>query len=115
MGYERPPGTRLLFLHNHFQTNSLTRRRRSLDDDEVDRPARSVVVENADRQSSRSPGKRVQIGPPFVKQRAVGLIIMAMDNVEIAKAVGISLGIALPQQRLLPLAVQSNIGVDARM
>src|SRR3984885_13422315 len=110
MGYERRRPARLLFLHNGFQrhsgrkpaertVNSLTSGRSALDGDEVDRAARTLVVENADRQPPRSPGQCVEIGSAFVEQRSVGAIIMTVDNMEIAEAFRISLGIAFPQQR----------------
>ena len=91
---------------------ALTPRRSSFDDDEIDRTTRSFVLENADCQPSRSPGQRVQIGSARVKQRAVGTIIMAMDDMEIVKAVGKSLGIALAQQRLQVLTLQSGAGLS---
>src|ERR1700691_341961 len=121
MGYERRWWPRLLFLHNSFQrhscrragaglADSLTLRRRSLDNDKIDRAAWPVVVENADRQPSRFPRKRVQSGSALVKQRAVRVIIMAMYDMQIAEASRISLGIAFPQQRLLALVIQRNAG-----
>src|SRR5882724_13353585 len=68
----------------------------ALDRDKVDRTTRPVIVENSDRQPSRPPGERVQVGTALVQQRAFGIVIMAMDNVKIRKASGISCGIALP-------------------
>src|SRR5882724_12760928 len=44
----------------------LTCRRRALDHDKVDRTTRPVIVENSDRQPSRPPGERVQVGPALV-------------------------------------------------
>src|SRR5579863_3564940 len=126
MGYERRRPARLLFLHNSFQrhsgrkpaertVNSLTSGRRALDGDEVARAARTLVVEHADRQPPRSPSQCVEIGSAFVEQRAVRMIIMTVDNVEIAEALRISLGIALPQQRLHALKIQGSAGIDARV
>src|ERR1700722_367070 len=117
MGYERRRPARLLFLHNGFQrhserkraertVNSLTFGRSALDGDEIDRAAGTVVVENADRQPPGSPGQCVEIGSAFVKQRTFGVIIVAVDNVEIAEALRGSLRIALPQQRLDALKVK---------
>src|SRR5580692_8202361 len=116
MGYERQRPARLLFLHNGFQrhsdrkpagrtVNSLTPSRRALDGDKIDRATWRVVVENADRQPPRFPGKRVQIGPALVEQRAAGVIIMAMDDMQIAEALRMSLGIALPKHRPFALAI----------
>src|ERR1700761_2012973 len=98
MGYERRRPPRLLFLHNGFQRlspgkssrppNSLTRGGRAVDDDEVDRAASPVVVEDANRQSPRPPGERVEVGTAPVEQRAVGIVIMAVHDVQIAVAFG---------------------------
>src|ERR1700676_4802270 len=68
----------------------------ALDQDKVDRTARPVIVENSDRQPSRPPGERVQVGTALVQQRAFGIVIMAMNDVKIRKACGIARGIALP-------------------
>ena len=88
--------------------NSLTPGRRTLDGDEIDRAARTLVVENADRQPPRSPGQCVEIGSAFVEQRAVRVIIMTVDDMQIAEAFRISLGIALPQQRLHALKIKGS-------
>src|ERR1700733_13284395 len=126
MGYERRRPARLLFLHNGFQrhsgrkpaewiVNSLTPGRRTLDGDEIDRAPWTLVVENADRQPPGSPGQGVEIGSAFVEQRAFGVIIMTVDNVEVAEAFRISLGIALPQQRLHTLKSKGRPEIHARM
>src|ERR1700733_549471 len=126
MGYERRRPARLLFLHNDFQrhsarkraertANTLTPGRGAFDGDEIDRAARTLVVENTDRQPPGSPSEGVEIGSAFVEQWAVGVIIVTVDNVEVAEAFRISLGIALPQQRLHALKIKGSSGIDARM
>ena len=95
--------------------NSLTPGRRALDGDEIDRAARTLVVENADRQPPRSPGQCVEIGSAIVKQRTVGVIIMTVDNVEVGEAFRISLGIALPKHRPFALAIERIFGINPRV
>src|SRR5579863_5895292 len=103
MGYERLFQPRLLFLHNRFQRHSCRRARAGLlatsltpgrvafDGDDIDRAARPVVVESTNRQSPGPPGQRVQVGSAVVKQWAVGIIVMAVDDMESAKAARIAL------------------------
>src|SRR5712675_1475316 len=87
--------------------------RRSPDHDKIDRAARPGVIENADHQPSGPPRKGVQISAAFVQQRTVGIIIVAMNDVEIAVALRESLRIALPQQRRFALPIQRNSGIYA--
>ena len=91
----------------------LTSGRRPPDHDKIDRPTRSVIIENPDRQPSRPPGERVQIGAAFIQQRTFGMIIVTMDDVECAETVIKFLRIALPQECRLALPTQGNSGIDA--
>jgi hypothetical protein len=85
------------------------------DHDEIDRTARSVIIENADRQPSGSPGERIEVGPALVQQRPFGEIIMAVNDVEIAEPSGEPFRITLAQQRRLALLIQGNFRIDAGM
>src|SRR5258708_27397778 len=87
--------------------------RRSPDHDEIDRAARPAIVEDANHQPSGPPRLRVEVSAALVQLRAVGIIIMAVHDVEITKAFRKSLGIALPQQRHFALPLQGNVGIDA--
>src|ERR1700722_12480190 len=49
----------------------LTLHRRSPNHDEIDGSAGPVVVEDSDRQPSRPPRERVEVGAAFVRQRPV--------------------------------------------
>jgi len=87
--------------------------RRPLDHDEIDRTTRSVIIENADRQPSRPPGERIEVGSALVQQRPFGEIIMAVNDVEIAEPFGEPLRITLVQQRRLALLIQGAFRIDA--
>src|SRR5665213_3837324 len=85
----------------------------SADHNEIDWTAGLVVVEHTDRQPSRPPGERIQISAAFVQQRAVGVIVMAVDDVERAETIGGAFRIALPHQRRFALLSKRNCRIDA--
>jgi hypothetical protein len=89
--------------------------RRSLDDDQFDRPAGPVVVENPDGQPAGAPGQRIEICAAFEQQRAIGIIVVAVNDVARAETCAISLRIALPQQRGFVLLRQRKLGIDTGM
>src|SRR6516225_10084417 len=129
MGYEQSNTARLLFIHTSCFPIApaprrrpgvaqafwqvLTLRRRPPDHDKIHRAARLFIVEHANGQPSGPPCKRIQVGAALIEQGAVRAIVMAMDDVELAEALGKSLRIALPQQRVRILSVERNFGVNA--
>ena len=80
----------------------------SPDHDEIYGTTGPVVIENADRHPSCPPGQGVQIGPAFVKQRAIRAIVVAMNDVKLAEAIRTSFRVALPQQNVFVLPIQRN-------
>src|ERR1700716_3264009 len=96
-----------------MRTPLLTSGPRAPDHDKIDGATRPVILEDPDRQPSGPPGKRVQVGAAFAQQRPVGIIIMAVNDVEVTEATRKSLRIALPQQGRLALPIQRNVWIDA--
>jgi hypothetical protein len=52
--------------------------------DEIDGPARRVIVEHANDEAAGGPGEGIEIGAVRLQHRAIGELVMTMDHVEVA-------------------------------
>src|SRR5580693_3129542 len=86
----------------------LTRSRRIPDYNKIDRATGPVIVEHPDHQPTGPPGERIEIGAPLIQKRALGRIVMAVNDVTSPQAALESLRITLPQQRCFALLIQRN-------
>ena len=69
-----------------------------------------MVVEDSDHQpaGALAPGQRVQIGAAPIKQRAVWIVVMTVNDVAVHKPVGKAPGIAFGEQRRLALLIERD-------
>ena len=74
----------------------------------------NVVVKNSDNQPASVPGKRVEVGSAFDRNRAVLEWMMAMHDMPRAvTTLVVDVPVALPQKRLRFLCIEWQVWIDA--
>ena len=76
------------------------------------RPARTIVIENAYGQSSGDPRLRIQICPPFSYEWSVRIRVMPVYDVTGAVTKIRSRWVSSPQERFLVLSMQGSFRID---